>query len=66
MPAEIFPEDAGLLIADGFGAAILREAPDHRLGAAARKAVTLRFAHAAARRFHGLVDPNAGDGLQAF
>lgn len=55
--AEIFPEDAGLIVADGFGAAILREAPEHRLSGATRKATTLRFAHAAARRFHGLVDP---------
>lgn len=57
VPAEIFPEDAGLILADGFGAAVLREAPEHRLAAATRKAVLLRFAHAAARRYHGLMDP---------
>ncbi len=58
--AAIFPEEAGLIVADGFGGAVLREAPEHRLAPAARRAVTLRFAHAAARRFHGLLDPNAG------
>ena len=50
------------MLADGYGAAILREAPEDRLAAATRKAVTLRFAHAAARRFHGLIDPGVGEG----
>lgn len=57
VPLEIFPLDAGLILADGFGAAMLREAPEHRLAAASRKALTLRFAHAAARRIHALIDP---------
>ena len=57
VPADLFPADAGLMLADGFGAAILREAPDHRLPPATRKAVTLRFAQMAARRVHGLMDP---------
>ena len=48
VPGEIFPPDAGLIVADAFGAAILCEAPEHRLPAATRKAVMLRFAHAAA------------------
>lgn len=56
-PQEIMPEDAGLIIADEFGAEILREAPDHRLPPATRRAMFLRFAHAAAHRLHGLVDP---------
>ncbi|SON57946.1 hypothetical protein HDIA_4405 [Hartmannibacter diazotrophicus] len=63
VPLDIFPEEAGLILADSFGAEVMREAPDHRLSSAARKAVTLRFAHAAARRFHGLIDPAARDGL---
>lgn len=57
IPPEIMPEDAGLIVADGFGAEILREAPDHRLAAATRRSMLLRFAHAAAHRLHGLSDP---------
>lgn len=57
VPAEIFPRDAGLIVADAFGATIASEAPEHRLAAATRKAVMLRFAHAAALRLQALVDP---------
>jgi hypothetical protein len=57
VPAEIMPEDAGLIVADAFGAAILREAPEHRLAPATRRAMLMRFAHAAAHRLHGLIDP---------
>lgn len=57
VPGEIFPPEAGLIVADAFGAAILCEAPEHRLSAATRKAVMLRFAHAAAHRLQALVDP---------
>jgi hypothetical protein len=58
VPAAIFPAEAGLMLADGFGAAILREAPEARLASATRKSVILRFAHQAARRFHALMDPH--------
>ena len=61
MPAEIFPEGAGLILADAYGAEILRHAPEHRLAPATRKAMLLRFAQAAAQRLHGLVDPEAGN-----
>ncbi len=57
-PADILPVDAGLIIADGFGAALIRPAPLHKLVAARRKAVTLRFARLAAVRATG-VDPPA-------
>jgi hypothetical protein len=59
VPVEIMPEDAGLILADAYGAEILREAPEHRLAAATRRAVLLRFAQAAAHRLHGLSDPEA-------
>ncbi|MEM0986994.1 MAG: MmcB family DNA repair protein [Pseudomonadota bacterium] len=49
-PIDILPEDTGLIIADGFGAGIVREADDHPLPAARRKSVTLRFARTAATR----------------
>jgi hypothetical protein len=61
-PTEILPEDTGLIVADAYGAATLREAPEHRLAGARRKAVMLRFAHAAAGRLHSLVDPQGASG----
>jgi len=60
VPRDIFPEDAGLILADQFGAEMLREAPEHRLPGATRKAMLVRFAQAAASRLHGLIDPGAG------
>lgn len=49
-PRDLIPEDAGLIVADGFGGAILRESPVRALVAARRKAVTLLFARLAAHR----------------
>ena len=57
VPCKIFPPDAGLIVADAFGASILSEAPEHRLPAATRKTIMLRFAHAAALRLQALADP---------
>jgi hypothetical protein len=57
VPCDIFPADAGLIVADAFGASIVCEAPEHRLLPARRKAVMLRFAHAAALRLQALADP---------
>jgi hypothetical protein len=57
VPCEIFPADAGLIVADAFGASVVNDAPEHRLPAATRKAVMLRFAHAAALRLQALSDP---------
>jgi hypothetical protein len=50
VPSEIFPENAGLIIADSYGAEILRESNIERLNAARRKALLLRFARAATSR----------------
>jgi len=63
VPRDIFPEDAGFILADPFGAEVIREAPEHRLAGATRKAMLVRFAQAAALRLHGLVDPDAGRDL---
>jgi hypothetical protein len=57
VPCEIFPKDTGLIVADAFGAAIICQAPEHRLPAPTRKAMMLRFAHAAAFRLQALADP---------
>ena len=59
VPQALIPEGCGLILADGYGAAILREAPEHPLSGPRRKAVTLRFAHSAARVLHALADPGA-------
>nr|WP_316651097.1 MmcB family DNA repair protein [uncultured Gellertiella sp.] len=50
VPPDIFPEDAGLFLSDGYGAHLVREAPEHRLPPAARKAVTLAIARIATAR----------------
>jgi hypothetical protein len=62
VPRDVFPADAGLIVADAFGASILSEAPEHRLSAAARKSIMLAFARAAALRLSALVDPEALNG----
>lgn len=59
VPESLIPEECGLIVADSFGAAILREPPDHPLSPARRKSVTLRFAHSAAGLLHALADPGA-------
>lgn len=60
---DVFPSETGFISADAHGAAILREAPEHRLPPATRRAMTLRFARMAATRLHGLHDPGATGGL---
>jgi hypothetical protein len=52
-PRELIPEDVGLIVADGFGGAILRECAARPLAGARRKAVTLVFARLAALRLAG-------------
>ena len=57
VPCDIFPAEAGLIVADAFGASIVSEAPEQRIAAATRRSVTLRFAHAAALRLQAVADP---------
>lgn len=52
-PRELIPEDAGLIVADGFGGAILRDSAPRPLAGTRRKAVTLLFARLAAMRLNG-------------
>lgn len=56
-PQELLPEDAGLLVADGPEAALLREAPSHPLAPARRRALLHRYATVAAGRLAALSDP---------
>ena len=52
------PQLCGLLVADRYEAAVIREAPLRKLPSARRKAETLRFARRAARRLVGDLDPS--------
>ena len=54
---DIMPTDAGLIIADLFGAEVVRNAPETPLHASRRRAVTLAFGRSAAQRLHTLYDP---------
>lgn len=55
-PQELIPPEVGLIVADAFYGAVIREAPETRLVAARRKAVTLRFARLAAARLTSVAD----------
>lgn len=59
-PREVLPEDTGLIIADRYGGEIVRAAPEHKLAAARRKAMTLRVLRTAAFRLQGIIDPEGG------
>ncbi len=66
-PTGYLPDQVGVLIADGYGAAVWRPAEVAKLVPARRRAVTLRFALKAAQRLHGIEDPvwRAIDGRHA-
>lgn len=49
-PQDILPSEPGLIVADGFGGAVIRPAPDAGLAPARRKALTVAFARLAAWR----------------
>lgn len=49
-PRDILPEEPGLMVADAYGGAVLRDAPSTPLAPARRKALTLAFARLAALR----------------
>ncbi|MCX7308579.1 MAG: MmcB family DNA repair protein [Afipia sp.] len=57
LPCEIFPADTGLIVADGYGAHMHCDAPEHRLPAATRKSMILIFGLHAAQRMNRLIDP---------
>ncbi|HMI39643.1 MAG TPA: MmcB family DNA repair protein [Sphingomicrobium sp.] len=56
------PDRAGLIVADRYDAAILREAAHEPLAPGRRKAELLRFARRAARRLSAQIDPTLGLG----
>jgi len=55
------PAQAGLIVADRYDAAVVREAAHRPLAPARRKAELLRFARRTARRLAAQVDPSLGD-----
>jgi hypothetical protein len=61
VPVEIMPQDAGLILADSYGADMAPKFCARRRNIAwpppPRRAVLMRFAHAAAHRLHRLSDP---------
>jgi hypothetical protein len=52
------PECCGLIVADRYDAAVIRDAPVRKMSGARRKAETLRFARRAARRLVGDIEPD--------
>jgi hypothetical protein len=57
-PLELLPEECGIMIADAYNAAVIREAPIKKLNAARRRTQILRYAKTAADRLHHLNDLN--------
>jgi hypothetical protein len=58
VPPEIFPLEAGLIVADPYGAEILRDSACAKMPAATRKEMLIRIARAGALRLHDLEDPD--------
>jgi hypothetical protein len=56
-PAELLPDDSGLILADAYDGEIIRMAPETRLAPARRKVMIQKFAFHAARRLQALRDP---------
>ncbi len=56
-PRGILPAEHGLMVADAFGAAIVRAAPDTPMNGNRRRAQLLRFALTAAQRHRQAGDP---------
>jgi hypothetical protein len=56
------PAEAGLIVADRYDAAVIRDAAHRPLAPARRKSELLRFARRAARRLSVQIDPTLGEG----
>jgi len=64
-PQALLPEDAGLIAAGEGDFALLREAPEHRLAPARRRALLHRFAMLAGGRLAALSDPAGAAEMRA-
>lgn len=58
-PSALIPEECGLMVADAFGAAVLRGGAATPVNPARRRALTLRFARVAAARLRRSLDPDS-------
>lgn len=56
-PLDLLPDDCGILVADAYGAEVVRASPDGTLNAARRKSLTLKFARNGAARLQRYTDP---------
>jgi hypothetical protein len=56
-PVDTLPAGCGLMVADAWGAVVLREGPVTRLAPPRRRHLILRMALAGSRRLHRLEDP---------
>lgn len=56
-PRDLLPADCGLMIADEYGAVILRAAPAQAMNGSRRRAQTARLAMLASLRLQRLLDP---------
>jgi hypothetical protein len=56
-PKEVLPADLGLIVADAYGGAVIREPIETPLQPARRRAMLMRFAALAADRLQNLIDP---------
>jgi len=55
------------MVADGYGASVIRESEDFALNAARRRALLLQFAQLAAGRLQAVIDPDGMAGhLESF
>jgi hypothetical protein len=59
--ARYLPHEAGLIVADRYDAAIVRDAAHRPMAPARRKSEVLRFARRAARRLSAQIDPSLGE-----
>jgi len=64
-PQVLIPEECGLMVADPFGAVLLRDGRTTPLNPGRRRALILRFARRGAARLRRHLDPEAGrlDGM---
>jgi len=63
-PANIIPDEVGLIVADAYGGAVIREPVETPLPPARRRAILMRFAALAADRLQAVIDPVADEMLR--
>jgi hypothetical protein len=59
-PQDLIPHHCGLIVADAFGAAVIRLSPIEKLATPRRKTLIHAFGQLAAARLHRLEDPMLG------